>query len=133
MKHFLILVIFSFFFSAKAQDTLCSHQNGSLQKSGNFYIELVNCGNDVEVFIYNKYKKQINADLVSNAEIEFAYLDETFWTVPLLPGPLKNLQARVPDKNFYRLRVSFQIGIAVVTAYFDNELLLLTISPPAKN
>ncbi|MGZ3901607.1 MAG: hypothetical protein ACXVO9_05730 [Bacteroidia bacterium] len=132
MKHLIIFSILLLSISLHSQDTLCGPHNGAIQKSGKFYVELANCGNDVEVFVYNQLKRPVSTSVITNAEIEFAYLDETFWTIPLLPGTCNNLQARIPDKNFYKSRVSFHIGIAIITAYFDNELLLLTLKPDSK-
>jgi hypothetical protein len=133
MKTILTLCFFLVSFLFYPQDSLvCGPHSGAMKKAGNYYVEMANCTDLFQVFVYSKNRKLIHNSILKG-EVDFSYIDETFVTSPLFAGKCNDLTASIPAKGFYKCKVTIMVEKELVQAFFDNECLQIIAGKKKKN
>ena len=105
---------------AQERDSLRGPHEGVVKEVGSYKIELVECNEYFEVFVYTE-----NMDVIHNygcdGDIKYFYIDDTYKSFPLTYYGNDGFAAKVPDGKIAYCRVTLEVLGTLVSLKFQNE------------
>ncbi len=121
MKVLIILIGFVLVTTAlSAQDSLRGPHEGVVKESGKYKIELVECNDYFEVFIYTDDMDVIH-NYGNDGDVKYFYEGGTFKSFPLQYYGNDGFAAKVADGTFIYCRVSMEVLGTLVSLKFQNQ------------
>jgi len=123
----LLIFILGFIFittGLKAQDSLRGPHDGIVKEAGAYKIELVECNDYFEVFIYTEHMDIIH-NYGNEGDIKYFYIDGTYKSFPLKYYGNDGFAAKVADGKFAYCRVTIEVLGTLVSLKFENQFASL--------
>ena len=117
-----IMLVSAIIFQPSKDITVGPH-DGTMKRTGNYYIEMKSGYSGFYAFLFDKKIKPVYNKEIA-CRVKFEFWDETSLNIQLKPYGTDGFSTESPAPEFYSCKIYFNVSGKQVAAEFENESLL---------
>jgi hypothetical protein len=118
----IVILVSAIIFQPSTDITVGPH-DGTMKRTGSYYIEMKNGYSGFYTFLFDKKRKPVDNTEIA-CRVKFEFWDETTLNLQLKPYGKDGFSTESPAPEFYSCKIYFNVSGKQVSAEFENESLL---------